>query len=313
MIERNKLIEIDDLFNLKQITDVSFRPNTNELYFTINQANKEDNSYRQAIWTFRKETKQFTQGLPRDGTMRWSPDGGTLAFISTRGVLSGESKNSSPLKPQIFLISADGGEALQLTTMINGVNNFEWSKDGKTIIFISRLNEDELQEPSVKEKKDFLPEEVILMTSEKQKREEQKIEPRIITREEYRAGTSFKDDRKGQIFTIDIATKEIKRWTSTITDDYTFAFLANDNSYCLTARQKPGEGDETRNWEIIKISPNSDVTIIIDNIYVWGAYFEPSPNGKFLISTIDNQQLGTLGQSKLCLYDIEKKSRIILA
>ena len=148
-------ITVDDLHNLKQIVDVKIRPNSSEVYYIVNQANKDDNGYRNSIWRFREEPQQFTQGLPSDFSLKWSPDGKTLAFISVRAVLKkpAPGKPMEPPKPQIYLMPFDGGEALQLTKMPNGVTHFEWSQDGKKILFISRLNKEELAEPSPDEMK----------------------------------------------------------------------------------------------------------------------------------------------------------------
>ncbi|MHA1557213.1 MAG: S9 family peptidase [Candidatus Heimdallarchaeota archaeon] len=311
---KNSFISVEDLYQLKQISELTFRPDTNEVYYSVNQANKEDNGYRNAIWKIADKPQQFTQGLPRDGSIKWSPDGTLLAFISARGVLTGKaSAESKPPKPQIFLIPFDGGEAIQLTKLPNGVSNFEWSADGKKIVFISRLNKEELDAPSEEEQKEMLSDEIALMKMEKKILEEKKIEPRVITRTEYRAGISYKDDRKGQIHVIDLETKKVKRWTNNLEDDYSFAYLLPDNSSAVTARQKLGEGDETRNWELVKISPKGKVTVIVKDHYGWGFYFELSSDGTKAVSTISDENLGTLGQEKLCVYDLTNGKRTILA
>ncbi len=316
-IKEEKLITANDLFSLKQITEVSIRPYSDDIYFVINQANKEDNGYRNAIWRFKEnETKQFTQGLPSDGSMKWSPDGKTLAFISVRTVLkkTPNGKSKEPPKPQIYLIPHNGGEAIQLTKMDNGVMpNFEWSLDGSKIIFISRMNEDELKAPTPEEMKEMDPDDVTLLKINTKKQEEKKIEPRIITRDVYRSGTSFFDDRKGQIHVIDIKTKKIERWTNSKEDDYTFAFLAPDNSFAFTSRKKPGESDDSRLWEFIKITPEGEVEILVENHYGWGAFFRPSPDGNFLVSIAGNEKLGTMAQSALCIDNLKTRERKIIA
>ncbi|NHJ85813.1 MAG: hypothetical protein FK734_10145, partial [Asgard group archaeon] len=295
------VIGIDDLYNLKQITYVVMRPTSNEVYYIINQAKNEDNGYRNSIWRYNTKASQFTQGLPSDTSLKWSPDGTKGAFFSLRAVLSKpqQGKPSEPPKPQIYLIPNDGGEAIQLTTLSTGVSPpFEWSKDGKKIVFISRLNKEELEAPSPEEMKEMDPDEVTLLTMNVKKLEEKKVEPRIITRNVYRAGTSFLDDRKGQIHVIDVETGKIERWTNSLDDDYTFAYLAPDNSYALSVRQKPGEPDECRTWEIVKINPKGEISIITKDHFDLG-YFEPSPDGKFIATTIGREKLGTLGLSDL--------------
>ncbi|MCC6781375.1 MAG: S9 family peptidase [Planctomycetes bacterium] len=62
---------------------------------------------------------------------RWSPDGKSVAFLSTR---SGA--------PQVFVIAVDGGEARQLTQVEGGVDNLLWSPDGARLAFTARVKLD---------------------------------------------------------------------------------------------------------------------------------------------------------------------------
>ncbi|MHA1837449.1 MAG: S9 family peptidase, partial [Candidatus Heimdallarchaeota archaeon] len=207
-----------------------------------------------------------------------------------------------------------GGEAIQLTNMPNGVGGFfEWSKDGKKIIFISRLNKEELAEPSSEEKKELDSDELVLMGAAKKKAEAAKVEPRVITRDIYRAGTSYFDDRVGQIHVIDIKSKKVDRWTNNLEDDYYMAYLSKDNKFAYSCRRKPGEGDDTRNWEFIKVTPDGEVEIIIEDHYSWGVFFEISEDQKYIATTVGDKDLGSLKQSDLCIYNLKTKERKILA
>jgi len=58
----------------------------------------------------------------------WSPDGGTIAFSSTR---TGRS--------EIFTVPAAGGTAVQLTNELGGAFNPAWSADGSTIYYTSTI------------------------------------------------------------------------------------------------------------------------------------------------------------------------------
>jgi len=62
---------------------------------------------------------QLTQS-GHDSSPVWSPDGKTLAFLSSRG---GES--------QVYLLSTEGGEAHPLTKLSAGADIVKWSPDGK--------------------------------------------------------------------------------------------------------------------------------------------------------------------------------------
>src|SRR5512140_3170799 len=59
---------------------------------------------------------------------RWSPDGRTIAFISTR---SGS--------PQVWTIDPNGGEAVQLTRISTGASGVAWSPAGTHLAFVSSV------------------------------------------------------------------------------------------------------------------------------------------------------------------------------
>lgn len=66
----------------------------------------------------------------------WSPDGSKLAFSTSRG----EDENGEDNPSQIFVIDMTGpGEAIQITDLITGAGNAEWSPDGTRIAFQSRV------------------------------------------------------------------------------------------------------------------------------------------------------------------------------
>ncbi|MEA2069830.1 MAG: S9 family peptidase [Asgard group archaeon] len=304
----------NDLYNLKQINRPKIRPGTNEVFYSLVKANKQENDYQESIWRYKKEPRQFTQGLLKDQLFRWSPDGNTLAFISLRTAPTKKNKSKdSDLKPQLYFIHPDGGEARKITSLPTGISSFCWSEDGTKIIFLSRMNEEELSEPPTKKISVKDPDVLALEKAQKDRKEKAKKEPLIIERMIYREGTSFKDDRYRQIHILDIETEEVTRWTENLEDDYPDAVLAPDNSYAISVRQKPGEGDETRNWEFIKILPDGTVDIIVDDHFGWGVSFEVFPNGKYIATTMGKRDLGTLGIPDLCVYDISTGKRTQLA
>src|SRR5678815_2091890 len=68
---------------------------------------------------------QLTFGDKSSTNPKWSPDGNWIAFTSNRK----DNKNN------LYLLSANGGEAEALTEVKSSVSNFEWSPDGKSIAF----------------------------------------------------------------------------------------------------------------------------------------------------------------------------------
>jgi dipeptidyl aminopeptidase/acylaminoacyl peptidase len=315
--EKKRVIAVEDLFNLKEIGEPTFRPGTNEVYYTVTQAHEKENNYKSAIWQFQKRPQQFTQGLTRDFSIKCSPDGQTLAFISIRGNPTSKDKS---VKPQIFVMPFTGGEAVQLTSVENGVTTFNWNKDSKEIVFISRLNKEELERPSPSKLVKIDVDELAILETKRKRIEEAKIDPRVIRRTDFLLDTSFRDDRFGQIFVINLKTKKVKRWTSNSDFDLQQALFVPDGSCVISVRQKPGEDDETRNYELLRITPDGKNKIIAEfpswSFTSWGwtsAPLELSPDGKYIVTNFLDTEKGGLGNTKIGLINMENGSLKILA
>src|SRR5437660_12333495 len=120
-----------DLFNFSWIADPQVAPDGSRVAFVKVIVNEKRDGYNTSIWivsTTTGETKQLTGGT-RDSSPRWSPDGKYLVFVRV------PEKDGRPDQPQLFMLSMDGGEAWQFTSLPRGAGNPQWSPDGKTIAF----------------------------------------------------------------------------------------------------------------------------------------------------------------------------------
>ena len=120
-----------DLFSFNWIADPQVSPDGARIAFVKVTVNDRKDGYNTAIWivsTANGETKQLTSGT-RDNSPRWSPDGKYLAFVRVPETAG------RPDAPQLFMISMDGGEAWQFTTLPRGAGGLQWSPDGKMISF----------------------------------------------------------------------------------------------------------------------------------------------------------------------------------
>lgn len=68
----------------------------------------------------------------REWSPRWSPDGGSLAFLSKRN--TGDGGRSST---QIYLTDPLGAEVRQFTRVTGDVSGFRWAPDGSSLAFLS--------------------------------------------------------------------------------------------------------------------------------------------------------------------------------
>src|SRR2546426_2174940 len=129
-----------DLFNFNWIADPQVSPDGSRVAFVKVTVNERKDGYNTAIWTVSTataETKQLTSGM-RDSSPRWSPDGKYLVFVRV------PEKDGRPDQPQLFMLSMDGGEAFQFTSLPRGAGNPQWSPDGKMISFQNGATAEEI-------------------------------------------------------------------------------------------------------------------------------------------------------------------------
>src|SRR5438093_6171609 len=129
-----------DLFNFVWIADPQVAPDGSRVAFVRVTVNQRKDGYDTAIWTVSTatgESRQLTAG-PRDSSPRWSPDGRFVCFVRS------PEKDGRPEPPQLFMLSMDGGEAWQFTTLPRGAGGPQWSPDGKTIAFANGATAEEL-------------------------------------------------------------------------------------------------------------------------------------------------------------------------
>jgi dipeptidyl aminopeptidase/acylaminoacyl peptidase len=139
-----------DIMELKNVGGVSLSPDGSKVAYTVSgwehpnarpatepakadTAKGDKHETRSHIWMVAAAggaPRQLTFSERGESGPQWSPDGRSLAFLSSRG-------SSTDAKTQIWILSMDGGEAYQLTTSKESVTGFEWSKDGSRIAFLA--------------------------------------------------------------------------------------------------------------------------------------------------------------------------------
>ena len=118
----------EDLFGLHFLHSATLSPDGQWVAYSVATHDADADADYEQIWLLEiatRQRRQLTYGKHRHQAPQWSPDGKTLAFVSTRGE-----------KPQIYLLPTDGGEARQLTQFKQGVSGgMAWSPDGQQLAF----------------------------------------------------------------------------------------------------------------------------------------------------------------------------------
>jgi len=131
-----------DIISLKSAGSPAISPDGRSIAFTVGSTDWDENRYDTEIWLAREGERpvQVTRTVKGSSTSpQWSPSGGWLAFLADRGD-----------KQQIFLIRPQGGEALPLTAVKQGISSFRWAPGGDRIAFAA----DEPESPAEKQRKE---------------------------------------------------------------------------------------------------------------------------------------------------------------
>lgn len=126
-----KKLDTETLMNFKKIAGFTISPDGKYTVSVVSQSNiKENNSSSQLylIDNKTKEIKQFTSAGKHNGSPLWSNDSKTIYYLSDRSESS-----------QVWKINIDGGEAIQVTDVKDGVGNFKLSPNGKYLSYTSEV------------------------------------------------------------------------------------------------------------------------------------------------------------------------------
>jgi dipeptidyl aminopeptidase/acylaminoacyl peptidase len=134
-------MQIEDLLSLRVASDPQLSPDGAWIAFTVHHCHAAANTTGSSLWLVNsaanspQPARQLTSGLYHDTMPRWSPDGQMLAFLSDRAGTT-----------QIHLLPLNGGEPRQVSTLAQGITEYSWHPDGKTLLAHSYWKPEDEQE-----------------------------------------------------------------------------------------------------------------------------------------------------------------------
>jgi len=162
----------EQVLQIRSIGDLQLSADGRYLAMTVTEPVR-GTSRNSDIWVYdtkSRDLRRFTTSEKADRHPRWSPDSHTLAFVSSRSE-----------KPQIYVISLNGGEAEALTDSKAGIQSFEWAPGGKKIAYMA---------PDAK-------------TEEEEKKQKDKDDARVVDI----------DDKPSRLWIMDVASKDVQQLT----------------------------------------------------------------------------------------------------
>src|SRR5437762_159903 len=130
---QQRAMTIEDYLALPVVGDPQLSPDGKWVAYTVTHSSLKENRGTTRIWladVTAATTRQLTAGPGSDRQPRWSPDGRTLAVVSTRG--SG---------PQLWRlpVGGTGGEARRVSSLADGVSVPVWLPDGTGVLVTSDI------------------------------------------------------------------------------------------------------------------------------------------------------------------------------
>ncbi|MBI5765547.1 MAG: S9 family peptidase [Planctomycetes bacterium] len=172
---------VHDLVVLKRISDPQVSPDGKWIVYVLRTTDLEANKGRTDLWLVSSDgatTRRLTAHEAADNNPRWSADGRSIYFLSTR---SGSS--------QVWKISVAGGEAEQVTKLPLDVSSLVVSGDGKHLAFSMEVF------PGTS------PEDTQKRLDEQAKR---KATGRVYDKLFFRHWDSWKDGRRNHVFVMPV-------------------------------------------------------------------------------------------------------------
>jgi dipeptidyl aminopeptidase/acylaminoacyl peptidase len=192
-------IAIEDLYRLRFVSDARISPDGLHVAYVVTWVDSEDRTkYRSQIVLARTDCsaapRSLTSGRHRDTAPRWSPNGRSLAFLSDR----------DEERPQLFLLSLEGGEPRQLTRLKHGAGPAVWSPDGSRLAFAAGADIPEIARQEGQSDEKGKPPRV-----------------RVITRVKHKGdGNGYFEARRQHLFVLDMVSNgEPRQITSGDWDD----------------------------------------------------------------------------------------------
>ena len=279
-----------DILRIPTVGDAQISPSGDWIVYTVSTVDAEQNA--STLWLVRASERLGVIPLPgrppevrrtpevfrnparpllpsgwNASTPRWSPDGKTIAFISTHegqhGIwISGPERSIprliAPVRETNFFITYAG-------------ESFAWSPDSKMIAYVSAGEEPEQYSVNPSSVND---------------------DPRVVDRIQYKSRTSFSDRLRTHVWVADTDAPQPRQLTMGLFYDHALSFSPSGDEIAFLSNHET-DPDANNDSDIFAVDLHGQVRQITNTR---GCEYEPawSPDGKWIAYTATKRDLTTI-------------------
>jgi dipeptidyl aminopeptidase/acylaminoacyl peptidase len=291
-------MSLDDLLTAVRVGDPQVSPDGRQVAFVRTTTDLGTGTRNADVWIVPADGSAPPRPLTRhektDNAPRFSPDGKTLAFVSTR---SGA--------PQVYLLDLGGGEPRKLTDLSAGAQDpLVFSPDGKKLAFVSDVFPDCADEACNKKRRD--------------EAEKNPVKVHHLTRLMYRHWDEWRENTRHHVFVADMATGAVTDVTPGDFDsppdhyeDGGIAFSPDGQEIAFVSNRDGNDKEATttnKDVFLVPVAGGAAVKLTVANA---AADFDPvfTPDGASILVRAQRRAGFEADRWYLDLYDRKTKAR----
>jgi len=274
----------EDYYSFEFVSDPHISPDGKLVAYVVTRVDRAQNRRNSSIWMAATDGArtpwEFTTSPQSSNAPRWSPDGESLAFLSSRPSESAATAPNATPSPatastaspsdqprnQVYLLSMNGGEARRITNLKNGVSLFRWSPDGTRLVVVSRIGPSDSRSDSRADNRD-------------------RSDVRHYKNTSYKFNdTGWFDDRRTHLWIVEVKTGNAKQITEgNDWNDSDPQWSPDSKRIAFVSNRTGKEYEENRNTDVWVINADGSGTLTkisdhdeADNQPRW------SPDGKWI-------------------------------